>query len=126
MYFVLQQTEVSDSLTWNPIDAAVICPIHEYFKIAPCMFRPNVIKINMRDLSMYSSFVKLFNFKRIYLLFFSGNQVNKYKTVLENNEKIEKERIEKRKKIKKEKNKVKQKLKRENDVLFQEKQKRLN
>lgn len=51
MYFVLQQSEVSESLTWNPIDATVICPIHEHFKVAPCMFRPNVETININDIS---------------------------------------------------------------------------
>lgn len=51
MYFVLQQSEVSESLTWNAIDATVICPIHEHFKVAPCMFRPNVETININEIS---------------------------------------------------------------------------
>lgn len=57
---------------------------------------------------------------------FLDDQVTKFKTVLETQEKIEKERMAKKMKIKKEKNRAKQKLKRENDNLFQMKCKALN
>jgi len=52
MYFVLQQTDVSDSLVWNPIDSQVLCPIHKYFNIAPCMFRPNPEELDIQIISM--------------------------------------------------------------------------
>jgi len=51
MYFVLQQSEVSDSLVWNPIDRE-ICPIHNYFRVAPCMFRPNPDQLDIQTISM--------------------------------------------------------------------------
>jgi len=53
MYFVLQQTEITNLLTWNPIDAEVVCPIHEHFKVAPCMFRPNPTLFNVQVLSAF-------------------------------------------------------------------------
>lgn len=51
MYFVLQQTDVSDSLTWNSIDPNIVCPIHEHFKVAPCMFKPNPISFDIENIS---------------------------------------------------------------------------
>lgn len=53
MYFVLQQTDVSESLSWNPIDAEVLCPIHEHFKIAPCMFRTNSNLFNSQNIGAF-------------------------------------------------------------------------
>lgn len=52
MYFVLQQSDVSNSLTWNPIDPEIVCPIHKHFKVAPCMFKPNRISLNIEMISM--------------------------------------------------------------------------
>lgn len=126
MYFVLQQTKVLNSLTWNPIDAQVICPIHEHFKVAPCMFRPNPTLINIKMISM-SNIILLFikNWLKLWF-FFSDEQVDKYKTVMEVREKAEKERVANIKHIKKQKNRVKQRLKRQDDNLYKFKRKLLS
>lgn len=50
MYYVLQQSDVSDSLAWNPVDSLMVCPIHEHFKVAPCMFRPNQGKLDVQTI----------------------------------------------------------------------------
>lgn len=105
MYFILQQTAPSDSLAWNPIDPKVTCPIHEYFKIAPCMFKPNPVLLDIRTIN---------------------DQVNKFKEVIEVNKQIEKQQLAYKIQRKKEKNRQKQKLQRENDPLFQMKRKALN
>ncbi|XP_050529480.1 uncharacterized protein LOC126899028 isoform X2 [Daktulosphaira vitifoliae] len=104
MYLVLQQAEVSNSLTWIQIDKEVICPIHEYFKVAPCMFRPTPIPFKVDEIN---------------------KQVSKFKMAIENKEKIEKERLALKKRRKMEKNKAKKKLQRENDVFYQIKQQTL-
>lgn len=52
MITVLRDSEVTESLTWKPIDTEVLCPIHEYFKIAPGMFMPNFTKLKIKAISM--------------------------------------------------------------------------
>lgn len=56
-------------------------------------------------------------------VFFSDEQVDKYKTVMEVREKAEKERVANIKHIKKQKNRVKQRLKRQDDNLYKFKRK---
>lgn len=97
MYFVLQQTEVSDSLVWNPIDWKTLCPIHNYFKVAPCMFRPNPNELDIQSIS---------------------EQVNKFNKDRKVKEDYETALLLRKKRIKMEKNKIKRKLKRENDNLL--------
>lgn len=97
MYFVLQQAEVSDSLVWNPIDSGVLCPIHNYFNIAPCMFRPNPENLDIQKITQL---------------------VDKFNTDRKAKEDYENAQLQRKKKIKMEKNKIKRKLKRENDILY--------
>uniref|UniRef100_A0A2S2NRB6 NMDA receptor-regulated protein 2 n=2 Tax=Schizaphis graminum TaxID=13262 RepID=A0A2S2NRB6_SCHGA len=97
MYYVLQQTDVSDSLVWNPIDSQVLCPIHKYFNIAPCMFRPNPEELNIQIITQ---------------------QVNKYNRDKKAKEDYENARLQRKRKIKMEKNKIKRKLRRESDILY--------
>ncbi|XP_025200311.1 uncharacterized protein LOC112598152 [Melanaphis sacchari] len=97
MYFVLQQTEVSDSLVWNPIDSKVVCPIHNYFNIAPCMFKPNHEELDIKIIT---------------------EQVDKYNTDKKAREDYENAQLLRKKRIKMEKNKIKRKLNRENDILY--------
>ncbi|XP_050428665.1 uncharacterized protein LOC126838350 [Adelges cooleyi] len=94
MYFVLQQSEVPDSLTWVPIDNNIICPIHEHFKIAPCMFRPNPTPLKIEAIT---------------------DQVTKLKAIMEHKEKLIKEQLAHKKKMKKERSKARKKLEKEND-----------
>ncbi|CAI6363938.1 unnamed protein product [Macrosiphum euphorbiae] len=105
MYFVLQQTEVSDSLVWNPIDWKILCPIHKYFKVAPCMFRPNPEELDIQMIS---------------------EQVNKFNKDRKSKENYENEQLLRKKRIKTEKNKIKRKLKRENDILYNIKNNTMN
>lgn len=97
MYFVLQQTEISDSLVWNPIDSEILCPIHNYFRVAPCMFRPNFEGLDVQNIS---------------------EQVTKFNNDRKAKEDYETAQLLRKKRIKMEKNKVKRKLKRENDILY--------
>ncbi|XP_015370182.1 PREDICTED: uncharacterized protein LOC107166134 isoform X3 [Diuraphis noxia] len=97
MYLVLQQTEVSDSLVWNPIDWQILCPIHNYFKVAPCMFRPNFNNLDINTIS---------------------EQVAKFNKDKKAKEDYENALLLRKKKKKMEKNKIKRKLNRESDILY--------
>lgn len=116
MHYILGEANVADSLTWNPIDEHIICPIHEHFKVPPCMFRPSPTMLNIRIISMSKNsasilFVDLI--KLIMFCYFKDNQVNKFKAQKEAKDQMDKENLIKKKLIKKEKKKAKLKKKRE-------------
>ncbi|XP_029341192.1 uncharacterized protein LOC107882552 [Acyrthosiphon pisum] len=102
MCFILQQTEVSDSLVWNPIDCEILGPIHNYLKVAPCMFRPNPDQLDIQTIS---------------------EQVTKFNIVRKTKKNYENAQLL-RKKWKK--NKTERKLKRENDILYNIKNNTIN
>ncbi|VVC29676.1 Hypothetical protein CINCED_3A005278 [Cinara cedri] len=97
MHYILGETEVPELLTWNPIEENVICPIHDHFKVPPCMFRPTPTMLNIRIIN---------------------NTVDKYNEEKEANKQFQKQKAIKKNLNKKEKRKAKQKQKKEDELVF--------